>query len=187
MAGIAVNVAVLDQDKVLLTQREDFETWILPSGSVGQGESLAQAAIRVANEQTGLDVELTRLVGVYSRLSNISPAYTIVFAARPIGGQIALLKGETMAVQWFCPNELPCPLSAGHRRRIGDALSGVTGVVVLQRIKFKGVSTTMSRRKLLQLRDRSGLSHKDFYIKTFERAKVKEIVEVSGSAGPSLV
>ena len=32
--GLAVNVAVLHENKILLTQREDFETWILPSGGV---------------------------------------------------------------------------------------------------------------------------------------------------------
>ncbi len=73
MPGLAVNVAVIHEGKILLTKREDFETWILPSGGVEEGESLAQAAIRETKEETGLDVELTRLVGVYSRLSNRCP------------------------------------------------------------------------------------------------------------------
>jgi ADP-ribose pyrophosphatase YjhB (NUDIX family) len=34
MPGLAVNVAVIHEDKILLTKREDFETWILPSGGV---------------------------------------------------------------------------------------------------------------------------------------------------------
>ena len=38
MPGIAVNVAVIKDDKILLTQREDFETWILPGGGVDEGE-----------------------------------------------------------------------------------------------------------------------------------------------------
>ncbi|MBL8103104.1 MAG: NUDIX domain-containing protein, partial [Anaerolineales bacterium] len=84
MAGLAVNVAVIHEDKILLTQREDFETWILPSGGVEDGESIAQAAIRETKEETGLDVELTRLVGVYSRISNMSPGYMVLFAAKPI-------------------------------------------------------------------------------------------------------
>ncbi|NTU57100.1 MAG: NUDIX domain-containing protein, partial [Anaerolineales bacterium] len=46
MPGLAVNVAVIHEGKILLTKREDFETWILPSGGVEEGESLAQAAIR---------------------------------------------------------------------------------------------------------------------------------------------
>lgn len=39
MSVIAVNVAVLQDDRILLTQRDDFETWILPGGGVGDGES----------------------------------------------------------------------------------------------------------------------------------------------------
>ena len=68
MPGIAANVAVIQDGKILLTKREDFEVWCLPSGGVEDGESLAEAAIRETKEETGVDVELTRLVGVYSRL-----------------------------------------------------------------------------------------------------------------------
>ena len=61
MSSIAVNVAVIHGNKVLLTQRDDFESWILPGGGVEDGESIAQAAIRETKEETGLDVELIRL------------------------------------------------------------------------------------------------------------------------------
>ena len=81
MAGLAVNVAVIHEGKILLTQREDFETWILPSGGVEDGESIAQAAIRETKEETGLDVELTRLVGIYSRLSNMAQFHAVLFSA----------------------------------------------------------------------------------------------------------
>ncbi|MEB2334173.1 MAG: NUDIX domain-containing protein, partial [Anaerolineaceae bacterium] len=107
MAGLAVNVAVIHEGKILLTQREDFETWILPSGGVEDGESLAQAAIRETKEETGLDVELTRLVGVYSRLSNMSPVHAVLFSAKPIGGEIRCQEGETIAVEWFSFDSIP--------------------------------------------------------------------------------
>jgi len=50
MSMIAVNVAVLHDNKILLTKRDDFETWILPGGGVEDGESIAQAAIRDESE-----------------------------------------------------------------------------------------------------------------------------------------
>jgi len=53
MLGIAVNVVVLHQGKILLPQREDFETWILPSGGVDESESVAQAAIREIKFELG--------------------------------------------------------------------------------------------------------------------------------------
>ncbi|MEA1977398.1 MAG: NUDIX domain-containing protein, partial [Chloroflexota bacterium] len=65
---IVVSVAVLRDGQVLLTMREDFQVWCLPSGGVEFGEPVADAALRETREETGLDVRLTRLVGVYSRI-----------------------------------------------------------------------------------------------------------------------
>lgn len=115
MAGIVVNVAVIHENKILLTQREDFETWVLPSGGVENGESLAQAGIRETKEETGLDVELTRLIGVYSRLSNMAPSYIVLFAGRPVGGEIKCQEGETIDVKWFEFDDLPYPLPRGTK------------------------------------------------------------------------
>ena len=180
MSGLAVNVAVIHEGKILLTKREDFETWILPSGGVEDGASLAQAAIRETKEETGLDVELTSLVGVYSRLGNMSPGYMVLFAGKPIGGELKCQEGETIAVEWFAFAEIPNPLSAGHKRRIEDAISGVSGVVVLQEIKLPTMPEKMTRNELLELRDKSGLSRQDFSLHLFEQVELNEKVEVSG-------
>ena len=50
MPFIGVNVAIMSESKVLLTRREDFEVWCLPGGAVDDGESLARAAVREAEE-----------------------------------------------------------------------------------------------------------------------------------------
>ena len=180
MAGLAVNVAVIHEDKILLTQRDDFETWILPSGGVEDGESVAQAAIRETKEETGLDVELIRMVGVYSRLSNMSSVCAVLFTAKPIGGEIKCQVGETIAVEWFEFDKIPSPLSAGHKRRIEDAISGITGVAVLQEFKLPAMPDKITRNKLIELRDKSGLSRQDFYVQLFEQAELNEKVEVNG-------
>ncbi len=180
MAGLAVNVAVIHEGKILLTQREDFETWILPSGGVEDGESVAQAAIRETKEETGLDVELTRLVGVYSRLSNMPSVSAVLFTAKPIGGEIKCQEGETIAVKWFDFDRIPNPLSAGHKRRIEDAISGVTGLTVLQEFKLPAMPEKITRNELIELRDKSGLSRQDFYVQMFEKSELNERVEVSG-------
>jgi ADP-ribose pyrophosphatase YjhB (NUDIX family) len=178
MPNIAVNVAVIDDGKILLTKREDFETWILPSGGVEDGESLAQAAIRETKEETGLDVELTRLVGIYSRLRGVFPGYMILFAATPIGGEIKCQEGETIAVEWFAFDEIPSPLSLGHERRIKDAIEGRSGVVVSQEIQIPSMPHGITRQKLYELRDQSGLSRQEFYMKMVEESKSKEVVEI---------
>ncbi len=181
MPGLAVNVAVIHEGRILLTKREDFETWVLPSGGVEDGESLAQAAIRETKEETGLDVELTRLVGVYSRLGNWSPGYMVLFAARPIGGERKCQEGETIAVEWFAFDQLPSPLSLGHKRRIGDAIRGASGLVVLQEINLPALADKITRKELLESRDRSGMSRQEFYLRVIGKAELQETVEVGMS------
>ena len=179
MTGLAVNVAVIHEGKILLTQREDFETWILPSGGVEDDESLAQAATRETKEETGLDVELTGLVGVYSRLGNMFPVHAVLFVAKPIGGEIKCQEGETIAVEWFAFDQIPVPLSAGHKKRIEDAIAGRSGVAVLQEITVPTLPEKVTRKELLELRDQSGLSRQEFYLQLAEGMILKEEVEVS--------
>lgn len=63
---LGVNVAIVSEGRVLLTRREDFDVWCLPGGQVDAGESLAEAARREVREETGLEVRIERLVGMYS-------------------------------------------------------------------------------------------------------------------------
>lgn len=181
MAGIAVNVAVIHEGKILLTKREDFETWILPSGGVEEGESVAQAAIRETKEETGLDVELTRLVGIYSRLGYMPGVHAVLFTAKPIGGVIKCQEGETIAVEWFAFDKIPFPLSIGHKKRIEDAISGVSGVAVFQEIMESGQSSAkISRKNLIKLRDQSGLPRQAFWEQFVKGITIQEKVEVGG-------
>ena len=116
MPGLAVIVAVIDDGKVLLTKREDFEVWCLPGGGVEKGESLAEAGIREAREETGLDVELTRLVGVYSRMGGgMHDVHAVLYTAKPIGGELATQPNETVEVAFFPFDQLPEELLFGHK------------------------------------------------------------------------
>ncbi len=180
MPGVVVNVAVIHENKILLTKREDFETWILPSGGVEDGESIAQAAIRETKEETGLDVELTRMVGIYSRLGTMSPIHAVLFVAKPIGGEIKCQEGETIQVEWFAVDEIPSPLSVGQGKKIEDALAGISGRVVLHEINLPAFPENLTRKELIELRDRSGLSRQEFYLQIMEQAEIKELTELSG-------
>jgi ADP-ribose pyrophosphatase YjhB (NUDIX family) len=63
MPTLGVNIAILDESsRLLLTRREDFDVWCLPGGEVEAGETLMQAALREAEEETGVRVRLTHLV-----------------------------------------------------------------------------------------------------------------------------
>ncbi|MBM3151422.1 MAG: NUDIX domain-containing protein [Chloroflexi bacterium] len=179
MTGIAVNVAVIHEGKILLTKREDFETWILPSGGVEDGESVAQAAIRETKEETGLDVELIQLVGIYSRLGYMPGVHAALFTAKPVGGEIKCQEGETVAVEWFAFDDIPSPLSIGHKRRIEDAIAGVSGVAVAQEINRPAAPLErLLWKDMIRLRDQSGLPRQTFWLQLVEDVTIQEEVEV---------
>ncbi len=178
MPGLAAIIAVLDKGKILLTKREDFEVWCLPGGGVEEGESLADAAIREAKEETGIDVELTRLVEVYSRIGGMwNDVHAVLFAAKPVGGALKIQMGETVEVAYFAFEELPDELLFGHRKRIMDAIHQVSGIVVKQELNLP-MEDKPSRQELYGLRDQSGLSRQQFYLDRIAQAEIKEIVEV---------
>lgn len=156
---LAVNVAVLDRDRILLMQREDFEVWALPGGQADDGESLAAAAVREVREETGLDVTLMHLVGSYSRPSWHGGIHVVLFAARAIGGTLAPDPVEVTDLGWFRAETLPTPLLAGQRRRIDDAFAGRRDVVRSNSIS----SPFASREEAYRRRDASGLSRAAFY------------------------
>jgi len=178
MPSLAVIVAVIDDGKVLLTKREDFEVWCLPGGGVEDGESLAEAGIREAKEETGLDVELTRLVGVYSRLGGgMHDVHAILYAAKPIGGELKTQPNETIEVAYFPFDQLPDELLFGHKKRIGDAINHVNGISVRQEIKTDDPKQ-YTRKELYDARDRSGLSRQQYYLQRLAASEINEIVEV---------
>jgi len=155
-----VNVAIMSGDKVLLTRREDFEVWCLPGGHVEEGESLAAAAVREVREETGLDVELGRLVGLYSRPHwQGGPTHVASFAAVRTGGSLDLPPDEVIEAGWFGVDELPDDLLLGQRLRILHALTDRVGVVHTSTVIFPFESV----EALFQARDASELGRAAFY------------------------
>lgn len=165
MAWFGVAVVVLDGSRILLTRREDFAVWCLPGGAVDDGESLAQAGIREVREETGIEVELTRLVGVYSRPRWWGGGmHSTVFAGRPIGGVLAADPHETTGAGYFDLAALPEPLFWVHRQPIRDAVAGVGGGVArTQHAAWPFDQEHITRQELYALRDRSGLPRDEFY------------------------
>jgi 8-oxo-dGTP pyrophosphatase MutT (NUDIX family) len=121
-----------DAGRVLLQQRSDNGFWNLPGGGLELGESVAQACVREVREETGLEVEVLRLIGVYSAPEITTMSYpdgrviqyvTSLFECRVIGGKLEV-DAESLALNWFDPLELPTPFSPNHVPRLQDALAG---------------------------------------------------------------
>jgi 8-oxo-dGTP diphosphatase len=102
MPSFGVNIAIFKEGKVLLTKRDDFPVWCLPGGSIDSGETIAQAAIREACEETGFEVKLTRLVGLYSRPNWVlEGSHAVLFTAEVIGGNLIKETQETIDAGFF--------------------------------------------------------------------------------------
>lgn len=117
---------------VLLEQRSDNGFWGLPGGAVDVGESVAQAVMREVLEETGLQVRITRLVGIYSdpryhTIANypsgdIVHYVTVAFQCERLSGRLRMSE-ESTDLRYFDVDALPDNTMSGHRFRITDALA----------------------------------------------------------------
>jgi ADP-ribose pyrophosphatase YjhB (NUDIX family) len=161
--GLGVNTAIVRDNRILLTLRPDWEVWCLPGGSVEADESLAQAAIRETREEVGLEVKLTRLVGLYSRNGWIQHGlHVAVFAAEITGGELAYQDGEVLEARWFAADEVPEDMLLGHRQRALDALAGVSGAVWNFDSDWP-FEPELTRGELYARCEQSGLSKAEYY------------------------
>jgi 8-oxo-dGTP diphosphatase len=121
---LMVDVVIPSEKGVVLIRRgsEPFAgQWALPGGFVEVGETVKEAAVREAAEETGLAVEVSRLVGVYSdperdpRGHNVS----VAFLAQVLSGQMQAAS-DASEVDVLDPESVD--LAFDHRRIITDAL-----------------------------------------------------------------
>lgn len=130
---LGCSAAIIDQQgRILLTKRTDNGQWCLPSGALEPGESVAEACEREVLEETGLSVDVKRLVGVYSHPDQLSvyddgnkfQIIAIHFEAEITGGTLGL-SDETTAFGYFTIEEIEgLEMLGRHKERIHDTLAG---------------------------------------------------------------
>jgi ADP-ribose pyrophosphatase YjhB (NUDIX family) len=129
---VAASAVVSDADgRILLHRREDNARWSVPGGAMELGESIADAVRREVKEETGFDIDIERLVGIYSDPGHVvayddgevRQQFSICFACRIVGGAAAMSE-ESLEVAFFSPDELAdLDIAAPIRLRIEHFLA----------------------------------------------------------------
>lgn len=120
-----VDIIIKYVDGIILIRRKNPpEGWALPGGFVDYGETLEDAAVREAKEETGLDVRLVRQFHSYSDPHRDPRQHTIstVFVAEAEGEYAA--GDDAAAIGVFSTNELPGNLAFDHRQILEDYITG---------------------------------------------------------------
>src|SRR6266480_2356931 len=116
---IAVSALIFDGERVLLALRRDIDWWNLPGGGMEVGETVDESLLREVAEETGLEVEIEQLVGVYSKPQK--QEIVLVFRCHITGGTLTATE-ETRECRYFAPDALPTNTLPKHRQRVEDAL-----------------------------------------------------------------
>lgn len=137
----SVNVVVTnDVGEILMIRRTDNDNWAVPGGAIDLGESVAQAAVRETREESGIECEITGLVGIYSDPKHVilytsngeaRQEFSILLTARPLSGQ-PTPSSETSEVRWVPASEVrDCTMDRSMRIRINDYLDRKESPVII--------------------------------------------------------
>jgi 8-oxo-dGTP pyrophosphatase MutT (NUDIX family) len=108
-------IVVNDHGEILMIRRTDNNNWAVPGGGMDLGESIIDTAVRETQEETGIICEITGLVGIYTNPKHVirytsndevRQEFSIVFTARPVGGEIQP-SSESSEPQWVSPTDVP--------------------------------------------------------------------------------
>ena len=132
--SIAVAVSAFiqdDQGRILMIRRTDNDLYSIPGGQLELGETLAEAAVREVHEETGIECEVTSVIGLYSNPKHViayddgevRQEFSICFRAHMTGGTIRT-SNESSEVSWIDPEDLEKPkIHPSIRLRLQHALT----------------------------------------------------------------
>ena len=113
----AFGIITNENDEVLLCHRNDYDLWNLPGGGLEKNETPWEGVIREVKEETGLNVEVSRLMGIYSKPNKDNIVF--MFVCNVIGGKLTLNE-EARDLKYFALKDIPKNTVPKQFERIND-------------------------------------------------------------------
>jgi 8-oxo-dGTP diphosphatase len=116
---VVATIVFISQDDSILLVKQNYGKgyWSLPGGMVEIGESLEEGAIREVREETGLDIRIRKVIGIYSKPSEGAIATSL--EGEVIGGKLEP-QHEVVECGYFHLSEMPSPIRDHLFQRIDD-------------------------------------------------------------------
>jgi len=108
---VAVDAIILHRGKIVLTKRsiKPYKgQFVFPGGFMVPGETSKKACIREAKEESGLDVKIIKLIGVFDDPHRDPRGHTlsVAYLCKSVGGKLKPQEGESSEVKLFSPKEI---------------------------------------------------------------------------------
>ncbi|HET6292224.1 MAG TPA: NUDIX domain-containing protein [Kribbella sp.] len=129
----SVNVVVENEaSEILMIRRSDNGNWAVPGGAIDLGESMSQAGVRETFEETGIECEITGIVGIFTDPKHIilytsngeaRQEFSILLTGRWVGGR-PTPSSESTEVHWVGASKLAdLTMDRSMRRRLDHYLT----------------------------------------------------------------
>lgn len=118
-----------ENNEVLFAHRNDRDVWNLPGGGLEKGEDPWDTVVREVKEETGLDVEVVKLLGVYTKPDQDDIVFN--FKCQRINDSLRLNK-EARDLRYFKPEDIPSNTLPRHIERVHDYFENTEGCLVVQ-------------------------------------------------------
>ena len=115
------------ENRILLCLRNDYDMWNLPGGGVDDGEAPWDCVVREVKEETGFNIIVEKLIGLYSKPENNDLVFS--YKCKIVSGEIQINE-EAKKIEYFYFDELPQNTIQKQVERIKDYLANNDNVVM---------------------------------------------------------